>query len=48
MFNRDGVIDKKDESQRSGLRNVNLTPDSRVPRKAGYRPAIIKIRGADG
>ncbi|MDB5921927.1 MAG: cell shape determination protein CcmA [Betaproteobacteria bacterium] len=27
MFNRDGVIDKKDESQRSGLRNVNLTPD---------------------
>lgn len=27
MFNRDGVIDKKDESQRGGLRNVNLTPD---------------------
>ena len=27
MFNRDGVIDKKDESQRSGVRNVNLTPD---------------------
>jgi cytoskeletal protein CcmA (bactofilin family) len=27
MFNRDGVIDKKEESQRNGLRNVNLTPD---------------------
>jgi cytoskeletal protein CcmA (bactofilin family) len=27
MFNRDGVIDKKDENQRSGVRNVNLTPD---------------------
>ena len=27
MFNRDGVIDKKDESQRGGLRNVNVTPD---------------------
>jgi cytoskeletal protein CcmA (bactofilin family) len=26
MFNRDGVIDKKDES-RNALRNVNLTPD---------------------
>ena len=26
MFNRDGVVDKKDEAQRSGLRNVNLTP----------------------
>jgi cytoskeletal protein CcmA (bactofilin family) len=27
MFNRDGVIDKKEESQRNGLRNVNLTPE---------------------
>jgi cytoskeletal protein CcmA (bactofilin family) len=27
MFNRDGVVDKKDETQRTGLRNVNLTPD---------------------
>ena len=27
MFNRDALIDQKDEAQRTGVRNVNLTPD---------------------
>jgi cytoskeletal protein CcmA (bactofilin family) len=27
MFNRDALIDKKDETQRNALRNVNVTPD---------------------
>ena len=40
MFNRDGVIDKKDESQRSGLRNVNLTPAQYRRRFGNMRKAL--------
>ena len=52
MFNRDGVIDKKDENQRSGLRNVNLTPDlggttARTGAAAASEPVKAQAPGSD-
>jgi cytoskeletal protein CcmA (bactofilin family) len=49
MFNRDGVVDKKDESQRNALRNVNLTPDlaGTPARPQSETPKAKAVTGSD-